>query len=168
LIHLPEVVEVLAYARATEDPRDGVALARVLTGPRYRVGLRDLGMLAGWSRTSGGELRKLLADLALDEDDDLLEDHPFLMAGAAGALDEMRGLTEEARVRLAEFRGELDELRVAARRPVGEFLAEIIRRTGLLAELDSAADRPMALAPPRELAAVLAQVHALQRVGSAL
>ena len=61
LIHLPEIVEVLAYARATEDPRDGVALARILTGPRYRVGLRDLGVLAAWSRTSGGELRKLLA-----------------------------------------------------------------------------------------------------------
>src|SRR4029450_8412579 len=99
LIHLPEVVEVLAYARATEDPRDGVALARILTGPRYRVGLRDLGVLAGWSRTSGGELRKLLADLALDEDDDLLEDHPFLIAEALERLDEIEGLTEEGRGR---------------------------------------------------------------------
>jgi Superfamily I DNA and RNA helicases len=108
LIHLPEIVEVLAYARATEDPRDGVALARILTGPRYRVGLRDLGVLAAWSRTSGGELRKLLADLALDEDDDLLEDHPFLMAEALERLDEIEGLTDEGRVRLAEFRDELD------------------------------------------------------------
>jgi ATP-dependent DNA helicase UvrD/PcrA len=164
LIHLPEVVEVLAYARATEDPRDGVALARILTGPRYRVGLRDLGVLAGWSRTSGGELRKLLADLALDEDDDLLEDHPFLMAEALERLDEIEGLTEEGRIRLAEFRGELGELRVAARRPVGEFLAEIIRRTGLLAELDSAADQPMALARRRNIAAFLEQVHAFQPV----
>jgi DNA helicase-2/ATP-dependent DNA helicase PcrA len=168
LIHLPEVVEVLAYARATEDPRDGVALARILTGPRYRVGLRDLGVLAGWSRTSGGELRKLLADLALDEDDDLLEDHPFLMAEALERLDEIEGLTDEGRVRLAEFRGELDELRVAARRPVGEFLAEIIRRTGLLAELDSAADQPMALARRRNLAAFLEQVHAFQPVDGEL
>jgi len=168
LIHLPEVVEVLAYARATEDPRDGVALARILTGPRYRVGLRDLGVLAGWSRTSGGELRKLLADLALDEDDDLLEDHPFLMAEALERLDEIEGLTDEGRVRLAEFRGELDELRVAARRPVGEFLAEIIRRTGLLAELDTAADQPMALARQRNLAAFLEQVHAFQPVDGEL
>ena len=54
LIHLPEVVEVLAYARATDDPRDGVALARILTGPRYRVGLRDLG---GWPGGPGERLR---------------------------------------------------------------------------------------------------------------
>ena len=168
LIHLPEIVEVLAYARATEDPRDGVALARILTGPRYRVGLRDLGVLAAWSRTSGGELRKLLADLALDEDDDLLEDHPFLMAEALERLDEIEGLTDEGRVRLAEFRDELDALRVAARRPVGEFLAEIIRRTGLLAELDSAADQPMALARRRNLAAFLEQVHAFQPVDGEL
>ena len=168
LIHLPEIVEVLAYARATEDPRDGVALARILTGPRYRVGLRDLGVLAAWSRTSGGELRKLLADLALDEDDDLLEDHPFLMAEALERLDEIEGLTDEGRVRLAEFRDELDALRVAARRPVGEFLAEMIRRTGLLAELDSAADQPMALARRRNLAAFLEQVHAFQPVDGEL
>ena len=164
LIHLPEVVEVLAYARATEDPRDGVALARILTGPRYRVGLRDLGALAGWSRKAGDDLRKLLSSLAFDEDDDLFEDHPFLMAEALEDLDGVTGLTEDGRARLEEFRMELDELRAAARRPVGEFLAEIIRRTGLLAELDSAADRPMALARRRNLAAFLEQVHAFQPV----
>src|SRR4029453_11447933 len=125
----------------------------------YRVGLRDLGVLAGWSGTSGGELRKLLADLAIDEDDDLLEDHPFLIAEALERLDEIEGLTEEGRIRLAEFRGELDELRVAARRPCGGFLAEIPRGPGLLAELASAADQPMALARRRNLAAFLEQVH---------
>ena len=72
-----------------------------------------------------------------------------MAAEAFERLDEIEGLTDEGRVRLAEFRSELDELRVAARRPVGEFLAEIIRRTGLLAELDSAADQPMALARRR-------------------
>ncbi len=57
---------------------------------------------------------------------------------------------------------------MAARRPVGEFLAEIIRRTGLLAELDSAADQPMALARRRNLAAFLEQVHAFQPVDGEL
>ncbi|MGA9159734.1 MAG: ATP-dependent DNA helicase [Actinomycetota bacterium] len=168
LIHLPEVVEVLAYARATEDPRDGVALARILTGPRYRVGLRDLGALAGWSRKAGDDLRKLLSSLAFDEDDDLFEDHPFLMAEALEDLDGVTGLTEDGRARLEGFRTELEELRAAARRPVGEFLAEIIRRTGLLAELDSATDRPMALARRRNLAAFLEQVHAFQPVDGEL
>ncbi len=164
LIHLPEVVEVLAYARAADDPRDGVALARILTGPRYRVGLRDLAAVAGWSRRSGFAFMDLLADLALDEDEDLLEDHPFLLAEALEHLDEIEDLSEEGRARLAEFREELDELRVAARRPVGEFLAEVIRRTGLLAELDAATDQSIASARRRNLAAFLEQVHGFQPV----
>jgi DNA helicase-2/ATP-dependent DNA helicase PcrA len=85
LIHLPEIVEVLAYARATEDPKDGVALARILTGPRYRVGLRDLGALAGWSRAKGATLREVLSDLAFDEDDGLFEDTPSYGGSARGS-----------------------------------------------------------------------------------
>ena len=39
--------------------------------------------------------------------------------------------------RLEEFRDELASLRDEARKPVGEFLGEVVRRTGLLAELDA-------------------------------
>jgi DNA helicase-2/ATP-dependent DNA helicase PcrA len=161
LIHLPEVTEVLAYARAAQDPRDGVSLARILTGPRYRVGLRDLAALAAWSRHSGFAL---IDELGLDEDRELLEDHPFLMAEALEHLDEVEGLTDEGRSRLDGFALELAELRDAARRPVGEFLAEIIRRCGLLAELDASLDVAGASARRRNLAAFLEQVHAFQPV----
>jgi DNA helicase-2/ATP-dependent DNA helicase PcrA len=164
LIHLPEVVELLAYARAAEDPADGVALARILSGPRFRIGLRDLARVAAWSRRSTATFIQALEELELPEDEDLLEDHPFLMAEALEHLDEVAGLSEAARERLEEFRTELAELRSAARRPVGEFLAEIIRRTGLLAELDAATDVEMASARRRNLAAFLEQVHAFQPV----
>ncbi len=164
LIHLPEVVEVLAYARAAEDPADGVALARILTGPRFRVGLRDLARVANWSRRSTHEFMAVLDELEFPEDDDLLEDHPFLMAEALEHLEEVDGLSDAARQRLEEFRAELADLRSAARRPVGEFLAEIIRRTGLLAELDASTDAEMASARRRNLAAFLEQVHSFQPV----
>jgi DNA helicase-2/ATP-dependent DNA helicase PcrA len=164
LIHLPEIVEVLAYARAAEDPSDGVALARILTGPRYRVGLHDLARVAQWSRHETSEFLRILDQLQLDEDDDLLEDHPFLMAEALEHLDEVSDLSEQGRDRLEAFAAELEQLRSAARRPVGEFLAEIIRRTGLLAELDAAADADMAAARRRNLAAFLEQVHTFQPV----
>jgi DNA helicase-2/ATP-dependent DNA helicase PcrA len=164
LMHLPEVVEVLAYARAAEDPADGVALARILTGPRYRIGLRDLAAVASWSRETGHDLLVALRELELDEDEDLLEDHPFLMAEALEHLDDVEGLGEVARARLEGFRQELAELRAAARRPVGEFLADVIRRTGLLAELEAWPDAAMAAARRRNLAAFLEQVHAFQPV----
>jgi DNA helicase-2/ATP-dependent DNA helicase PcrA len=48
---------------------------------------------------------------------------------------------------------------VQARRPVGDFLAEVVRRTGLLAELDAGLDVQTALATRRNLAAFLDEVH---------
>src|SRR5262249_29557907 len=38
LLKMPEVVEVLSYAKAVADPFASVSLARILLGPRYRVG----------------------------------------------------------------------------------------------------------------------------------
>jgi DNA helicase-2/ATP-dependent DNA helicase PcrA len=164
LIHLPEIVEVLAYARAAEDPTDGVALARILTGPRYRIGIGDLAAVARWSRASTHDLRVQMRQLELDEDEDLFEDHPFLIAEALEHVDEVEGLSDEARRRLEGFRLELDELRELARRPITELLAGIARRTGLLAELDASPDHAAATAKRRNLAAFLEQVEAFQPV----
>src|SRR5207253_10118295 len=71
-----------------------------------------------------------------------------------------RPLSADGRVRLEEVRDELAALRAEARRPVGEFLAEVIRRTGLLAELQAAPDAERAMATQRNLAAFLDEVHA--------
>ncbi|MEW6060066.1 MAG: ATP-dependent DNA helicase [Actinomycetota bacterium] len=163
LIRLPEVVEVLAYARAAADPTASVALARILTGPRYRVGYRDLARVAAWTRLSGYELFDRLRE-RLPEDQDILEDQPFLIAEALEHLDSVEGLSDEGRRRLEEFASELARLREAARRPVGDFLAEIIRRAGLLSELEAHPNRAMATARRRNLAAFLDQVHAFQPV----
>ena len=162
LINLPEVVEVLAYARAAADPDASVALARILTGPRYRVGSRDLARVADWARESGHALRKSLPAERLTEDEDLLEDQPFLLAEALEHLDEVEGLSDEGCKRLGEFAAELAQLRAAARRPVSEFLAEVIRSTGLLSELQAEVDVAMAMAKRRNLAAFLDQVHTFQ------
>jgi DNA helicase II / ATP-dependent DNA helicase PcrA len=152
LLRTPEVVEVLAYARAVASPLESVALGRVLLGPRYRVGFRDLARVAAWAKGKTYELR--------DEDEDLSEDIPFLVSEALDHLDEVTELSEEGRSRLEEFRDELATLRVEARRPVGEFLAEVIRRIGLLEELDASPDVAMATSRRRNLAAFLDEVHA--------
>ena len=122
LLKLPEVVEVLAYARATLDPLASVALGRILLGPRYRVGFKDLALVASLAKDKSYALR--------EEDEVEGEAAPFLFAEALEHLDEVEGLSDEGRERLEECRQELAALRVEARRPVGEFLGEIIRRTG--------------------------------------
>ena len=152
LLKTPEVVEVLSYARAVASPLESVALGRILLGPRYRVGFTDLACVAAWAKGKTYELR--------DEDEDLSDEIPFLVAEALEHLDEATGLSEDGRSRLEEFRAELAELRVAARRPVTEFLAEVIRRIGLLTELDTAPDRELSRTRRRNLAAFLDEVHA--------
>src|SRR5207253_10002984 len=154
LLHLPEVVEVLAYARAVADPFASVSLARILLGPRYRVGFKDLARVAAWTRDQNYPLRS-------EDRDDV---PPFLFAEALDHLDEVTHLSDEGQARLEQFRAELAELRVEARRPVGEFLAEVVRRTGLLAELEASPDTAAATATRRNLAAFLDEVHAFSPV----
>ena len=42
LLEMPEVADVVAVLEVLADPTANAALARILTGPRYRVGPRDL------------------------------------------------------------------------------------------------------------------------------
>ncbi|PWJ56221.1 DNA helicase-2 / ATP-dependent DNA helicase PcrA [Quadrisphaera granulorum] len=50
LLLRPEVVDVVSALRALADPTRGDALIRLLTGPRWRLGPRDLAVLAAWAR----------------------------------------------------------------------------------------------------------------------
>ena len=156
LLKMPEVVEVLAYARATLDPLASVALGRILLGPRYRVGFKDLALVASLAKNKSYALR--------EEDEAEGEATPFLFTEALEHLDEVEGISEEGRARLEECRQELAALRVEARRPVGEFLGEIIRRTGILTELDAHLDVASAATARRNLAAFLDEVHAFSPV----
>ena len=155
LLRTPEVVEVMAYARAANDAMASVALARILMGPRYRVGFKDLALVAGWAKGKNYAWR--------DEGGDD-EETPFLFAEALEHLDEVEGLSDEGRARLEEFRAELSALRVEARRPVPEFLGEVIRRIGIVEELEADVDRAASAQRSRNLAAFLDQVHAFEPV----
>jgi DNA helicase-2/ATP-dependent DNA helicase PcrA len=163
LLKMPEIVEVLAYARAVQDPTASVALARILLGPRYRVGFKDIAVLA---RLASQETARLRDQYELDEDD--VEAEPVLLAEALEHLEQVEGLSDEGRLRLAELRDELRALRVEARRPVGEFLGEVIRRIGILDELDADPDRRHGMAARRNLAAFLDEVHAFEPVDGEL
>ena len=50
LLALPEVVDVVATLQAVNDLTANAAMLRILTGPRYRIGHRDLALLANRSR----------------------------------------------------------------------------------------------------------------------
>ncbi|QXJ24589.1 ATP-dependent helicase [Actinomadura graeca] len=55
LLTVPEVQDVVATLRAMHDPTAGASLARLLTGPRWRLGPRDLVALGRRARTLAQE-----------------------------------------------------------------------------------------------------------------
>ena len=56
LLSIPEVAELVAMLRLVADPMAGAAAMRVLTGPRWRLGGRDIATL--WQRAAGLGVRR--------------------------------------------------------------------------------------------------------------
>jgi DNA helicase II / ATP-dependent DNA helicase PcrA len=136
LLEMPEIVDLVSTLRVVADPGANVALARLLLGPRWRIGHRHLVRLARWaSRHNWG-----LKDVMPGEDPDP-GDVSFALAEALDHLDEVEGLDAEARERLAAFRRELRGLRAAARGPLLDLAQTILERTGVWAELEASRDR---------------------------
>ncbi|CAM5466935.1 hypothetical protein SALBM311S_06442 [Streptomyces alboniger] len=47
LLHLPEIADLVAVCEVLQDPGANASLVRLLTGPRWRIGPRDLALLGG-------------------------------------------------------------------------------------------------------------------------
>ena len=108
LLKMPEVVEVLAYARATLDPLASVALGRILLGPRYRVGFKDLALVASLAKTKSYAARG---------GRDRGRGDAVPVHRGPGAPRRGRGALGGGRARLEECRQELAGSRRGARRP---------------------------------------------------
>ncbi|MFF1822416.1 UvrD-helicase domain-containing protein [Kribbella sp. NPDC058245] len=145
LLALPEVVDVVATLQAVNDLTANAAMLRILTGPRYRIGHRDLALLANRSRS--------LADTgARPAADDLVAALDAAVAGMdstevislAEAVDdpgsEAWGYSAEALVRFKELSTELRELRAHAGEPLLDLVRRVIATIGLDVELTATPD----------------------------
>jgi DNA helicase-2/ATP-dependent DNA helicase PcrA len=137
LLQVPEVVDVVSWLRLLDDPARNVSLARILQGPRWRIGYRDLAALARWSSE---HTARLTTDLGIE--DRAPGDVAFALSESLEHLndEDMVGLSDEAKERLGEFKGLLADLRQSARGPLGDLVAEIMDRSGLLRELEASSD----------------------------
>ena len=93
LLEVPEVVELHAWLRVLGRPDDAVALSRILTGSRYRLGLGDLAPLVAWVRARDHRNR--------DDDETAIG---WALLEAVDDLQAVAGLTDEAHRRLEAFR----------------------------------------------------------------
>ncbi|MFE0525618.1 UvrD-helicase domain-containing protein [Streptomyces sp. NPDC058954] len=160
LLHLPEIADLVAVCEVLQDPGANASLVRLLTGPRWRIGPRDLALL-------GRRARLLVSHARVADDDDrdrrLAEAvegvDPSEVISLADALDtflempldaelEDDGLpfSPDARVRFARLAAELRDLRRSLSDPLMDVLHRVLAVTGLEVELSAS---PHALAARR-------------------
>ncbi|WP_344328787.1 ATP-dependent DNA helicase [Streptomyces macrosporus] len=158
LLHLPEIADLVAMCEVLQDPTANASLVRLLTGPRWRIGPRDLALLGrrarllvpGGPRTESGEVdvEKRLAAAVEGTD-------PAEVISLADALDtfldpagheDSLPFSPEARVRFARLAAEIRELRRSLADPLMDVLHRVLSVTGLEVELSAS---PHALAARR-------------------
>ncbi|MFB7405000.1 UvrD-helicase domain-containing protein [Streptomyces rubiginosohelvolus] len=157
LLHLPEVADLVAVCEVLQDPGANASLVRLLTGPRWRIGPRDLALLGRRARLlvhRAGQADDADADQRLAEAvegtdpaevislADALD--TFLVAGDAA--DDGLPFSAEARVRFARLARELRDLRRSLADPLMDVLHRVLATTGLEVELSAS---PQALAARR-------------------
>ncbi|MEU2224490.1 ATP-dependent DNA helicase [Streptomyces sp. NPDC018347] len=163
LLHLPEVADLVAVCEVLQDPGANAALVRLLTGPRWRIGPRDLALL-------GRRARLLVAHARVDGTDDpdrrlaaavegvdpaevisladaldTFLETPVYGSAESGA-DDGLPFSPDARVRFARLAAELRDLRRSLADPLMDVLHRVLAVTGLEVEL---AASPHALAARR-------------------
>ncbi|WP_425547738.1 ATP-dependent helicase [Actinocorallia longicatena] len=143
LLTVPEVQDVLATLRVMNDPTSGASLARLLTGPRWRIGSRDLVALGRRARELAREARRDInrEDAApperAREDDPLkalvqeLQEEQGSLVDALDDLGDPEPYSAEARRRLLRLRDELRYLRRQSHLPLPDLVTEVERVLGL-------------------------------------
>ncbi len=121
LLDRPEIVDLVSWLEVLSDLSSSVALLRVLQGPRYRIGWRDLAALSRHARAVRPEHQE-----------------GVVLADALEDLDAVIHLSPAGRGRLSAFCREHYELaRVATRLSVLDLAEAVAQQTGLWAAAGS-------------------------------
>jgi len=158
LLHLPEIADLVAVCEVLQDPGANAALVRLLTGPRWRIGPRDLALLGRRARalvSYGGhgdpeddpDRRLAEAVEGVDPSEVIsLADALDTFLDSGGGPDDGLPFSAGARVRFARLAAELRELRRSLADPLMDVLHRVLATTGLEVELSAS---PHALAARR-------------------
>ncbi|MFZ5869871.1 MAG: ATP-dependent helicase, partial [Actinomycetota bacterium] len=147
LLSRPEVVDLVATLQVVHDPGRGDALMRLLTGPRWRIGPRDLETLAEWARVLVARHRAAWAGAEPTDGDEPVSPDAVDDRSIVDALDELpaptwvgrhgRGFSATGYARLRRLGTLLAGLRARAGLPLPELVAEAER--ALLLDVEVAA-----------------------------
>ncbi|MFC5928765.1 ATP-dependent helicase [Cryobacterium melibiosiphilum] len=145
LLSTPEVADVISVLRAVHDPSAGSELVRLLSGGRWRLGVRDLQALAGvagwlathdWAQKKvSDEVRARLRDSVVADDGRSLVDALDFVATAAPAHGQLVAFSETGRERLRDAGRQLAFFRSRAGLPLLDFVRLIEQELRLDIEL---------------------------------
>ena len=143
LLTLPEVADVVSTLRLVDDVAANPDLVRLLTGPRWAIGVGDLELLGRRAKelaraqspwgSGDGTLEADLAAAVADTD-------PSESVSLAEALTDLgeAPVSPEARERFAALGAELAMLRRHATEPVGDLVRRVVATLGVEVELVAA------------------------------
>jgi DNA helicase-2/ATP-dependent DNA helicase PcrA len=131
LLDTPEVRDVVSTMRVLADPADGAALLRLLTGPRWRIGPRDVVALYERARELAAARRRPVrgADLGADRLDEAS------LSEALDDLGDLRRYSPEGYRRATAFGAELRDLRRRLDQPLADLATDVERTMGLDVEV---------------------------------
>jgi DNA helicase-2/ATP-dependent DNA helicase PcrA len=170
LLSVPEVQDVVATLRVLHDASASDALARLLTGPRWRIGPRDLVALGRRARdlTRGADEREPVHPVspadqvpAGDALTEALTDLTAETGSLVEALDDLgdpAGYSAIGHARLRALADELRYLREHVSRPLADLIAEVERTLSL--------DIEVAARPGGDLASARADLDAFTDVAA--
>ncbi|WP_159940478.1 MULTISPECIES: ATP-dependent DNA helicase [unclassified Nocardiopsis] len=150
LMTVPEVRDIIATLRVVHDASAGNELARVLTGPRWRIGPRDLAALGSRAAELARQTRRDLTspDPGEEPEDDILRRTVLDLTAESGslvdALDDpgpAENYSPAARERLGRLAEELRTLRKLVGQPLPDLITEVERMLGLDIEVGARTGR---------------------------
>ena len=183
IFDLPEIQDLLAALAVAADPNANLEAVRLLAGPRWRVGLRDLNALGGQARMTGPVVA------TSDEDDPsqpAADVHSGLIAAVADAdpvatpsmIDAVVALARqrhkstrlsaEAGSRIDEFAEEYREASRLTGEPVTDQLVRLMQTTGMDAELLLGPNAPAHVAAVESLLDAAGQYQAAHPSGGVI
>jgi DNA helicase-2/ATP-dependent DNA helicase PcrA len=135
LLRQPVIVDLRSMLEVVHDPVANPELIRLLSGPRWQIGVRDLAALGARAMTlAGGGHRAVTVDVADALDEAVAGADPseaISLSDAVLDLGDLSEYSEQAVDRLQAFASELRTLRRHASEPALEFVLRIARVTGL-------------------------------------
>jgi DNA helicase-2/ATP-dependent DNA helicase PcrA len=156
LLELPEVADLVATLRVLDDPTANAALLRLLVGPRWRIGARDLALLGRRARSlveTHGRGEQLSLDAGWGDAGTVIDEEPpgdldaALLSAVAGVdPTEVVSLSEaladpgtgpydpEALLRMRALSDELATLRRFVGEPVDDLAHRVASTLGLFVE----------------------------------